>query len=106
VGAEQFANEQLRESWRSEKGMLVLKMWSDSHRETPLDIFVSEPFDFDGEYLAALRQEVAPGIVAPILQLETLLLMKLAAGRPKDLADIDELHLLYGRPSSYDREEE
>ena len=28
--------------------------------------------------------------------------MKRAAGRPLDLADIDELNLLHGRPSSYD----
>lgn len=105
VKAEQFADAALRSSWRTDKGMLVLKMWSDSHRETPLDIFVSEPFDFDVEYSAVLRQETAPGSHAPILQLETLLAMKKEAGRPKDLADIDELHLLYGRPSSYDREE-
>ena len=36
----------LRDEWRREKGMIVLKLWSDSHRRTPLDIFIYEPFDF------------------------------------------------------------
>lgn len=104
IKAEEFADPVLRSSWRTEKGMLVLKMWSDSHRETPLDIFVFEPFDFEIEYSAVLRQEIDLGNQAPFLQLETLLAMKKEAGRPKDLADVDELHLLYDRPSSYDRE--
>ena len=36
-----------RETWRREKSMLVLKLWSDIHRRTPLDVFVYEPFDFE-----------------------------------------------------------
>ena len=31
--------------------------------------------------------------------------MKKAADRPKDLADIDELSLLHGLPSNYDKTE-
>jgi hypothetical protein len=38
-----------------------------------------------------------------IVSLPTLLQMKKSAGRPKDLADIDELSLLHGLPSSYDK---
>lgn len=106
VKAEQFADEALRTSWRNDNGMIVLKMWSHRHRETPIDIFVTEPFDFEIEYAAVHRQELEAGCHAPILQLETLLAMKRGAGRPKDLADIDELHLLYGKPSSYDREQQ
>ena len=45
VTAEDFADANQREIWRREKGMRVLKMWSDTHRETPLDIFTYEPFD-------------------------------------------------------------
>ena len=32
VTPEQFADPDLRESWRSEKNMFVLRMWSDEHR--------------------------------------------------------------------------
>lgn len=102
ITAEQFADAGLRESWRAEKGMLVLKFWSDRHRETRLDVFNHEPFPFDEELRRSTRQEIAPGLLAPVVTLDTLLAMKRAAGRGKDLADIDELHLAHGRPSSYD----
>jgi predicted nucleotidyltransferase len=104
ISAEQFADPALRAAWRDEKGMKVLKFWSDQHRETPLDVFVTEPFDFPTEYAAADVRETLPGLAIRIVSLPTLLAMKKAAGRPKDLADIDELGLLYGKSSSYDRE--
>jgi len=34
--------------------MQVLQLWCDAHRETPIDIFVTEPFPFDDEYNCAL----------------------------------------------------
>jgi len=46
ITAEQFADPALRQQWREEKRMLVLKFWSDAHRETPVDVFIYEPFDF------------------------------------------------------------
>jgi len=103
VGSNEFADKETRESWIRDKGMIVLKMWSDLHAETPVDIFVREPFDFDSEYALALWQELAENLRVPILRIETLLQMKREAARPKDLADLDELNLLYGNPSSYDR---
>lgn len=103
ITAAQFADPALRESWRRDKGMLVLKFWSDQHRETMLDVFVTEPFPFDEELRRSTREEVAPGLLAPVVTLDTLLEMKRGAARPKDLADIDELNLAHGRPSSYDR---
>lgn len=85
--------------------MQVLNFWNDQHRETPLDIFVTEPFDFADEYDNAEVREVAPGLTVRIVSLATLLTMKRVAHRPKDLADIDELSLLHGLPSSYDEPE-
>ena len=43
---EDFANPEMRESWRQTKGMITLKLWSDQHQRTPVDIFFYEPFDF------------------------------------------------------------
>ena len=103
ITAEQFSDPALRESWQLDKGMLVLKFWSDLHKETRLDVFVTEPFPFEDERRHAVPREVVPGLLAPVVGLETLLEMKRAANRPKDLADIDELNLLYGKTSSYDR---
>jgi predicted nucleotidyltransferase len=86
-----FADAATRERWRVEKNMIVLKLWSDEHRRTPVDIFVYEPFDFAAEFARAGRLEVCPGVQAPVVTLETLLKMKRAAGRPQDLTDIEEL---------------
>ena len=88
---EEFANAETREDWRRNKGMIVLKLWSDEHRRTPVDIFVYEPFDFVAESKIATALEVCPGVVAQVVSLETLLKMKRAAGRPQDLLDIEEL---------------
>ena len=91
VTAEQFADPEQRESWRREKGMLVLKLWSDAHRRTPIDVFVYEPFDFADEWQRAPRFEWGEGLHVPVVSLPTLLAMKREAGRPQDLADIDAL---------------
>jgi len=88
---EDFANPALREDWRRNKGMITLKLWSDEHQRTPVDIFVYEPFDFAKERAIATTLEVCPGLPAYVVSLETLLKMKREAGRPQDLVDIDEL---------------
>jgi hypothetical protein len=36
VSPEEFSNQQLRETWRKEKEMVVLKLCSDLHRRTPV----------------------------------------------------------------------
>ena len=43
VSVEEFADPGMRARWREEKGMLVLKLWSDAHARTPIDIFIYEP---------------------------------------------------------------
>jgi len=105
ITAEQFAQPEERLRLIEEKRMEVLNFWSDEHRETALDIFVSEPFDFVEEYAKAETREISPGLSVRIVTLGTLFEMKHAAGHPKNLADIDELSLLHGLPSSYDKPE-
>ncbi len=91
VRPDEFAHAETRENWRVTKQMIVLKLWSDEHRRTPIDIFVYEPFVFDEELKHANAMEVCPGIIAPVVSLPTLLQMKRSAGRPQDLIDITEL---------------
>lgn len=91
VTAEQLADPILRESWRSGKNMLVLQLWSDLHRQTPIDIFVFEPFPFDEAYRRATEFEVAKDFWVPVVPLDRLLQMKTSAGRPQDLHDIEQL---------------
>jgi predicted nucleotidyltransferase len=95
ITATQFGHAQTRDSFRHEKGMIVLKFWSDRHRETPLDVFVTEPFNFDDEYREAKIDRIADDLDVRILRIETLLEMKRAAARPQDLADVSELEFLH-----------
>jgi hypothetical protein len=94
VTPEQFADPATREKWRSEKNMLVLQLWSDAHRATPVDVFITEPFPFIEEQSRAPQFEVAPGLWAPFVSKETLLKMKQAAGRPQDIEDVRRLNRL------------
>jgi hypothetical protein len=91
VTPEQFADASNRETWRTEKNMTVLRLWSDLHRRTPVDVFVYEPFNFAEEYTAAKWEEVSTDLKAPVVRCDTLLAMKRVAARPQDLADIAEL---------------
>ncbi len=48
--------------------MVVFPLHSDRHPETRIDLFVSEPFDFDLEYDQALVGEILPGLQARFVQ--------------------------------------
>jgi|SRR5690242_422409 len=86
-----FADAAARERWRRDKNMIVLKLWSDQHQRTPVDIFIYEPFDFAPEWARAEQFEISPRIFAPVVTLNTLLQMKREADRPQDREDIQEL---------------
>lgn len=91
ITPEQFANAELRQKWITEKGMTVLNFHSDLHRLTPVDIFVTEPFDFDKEYNSALLGEVSRSLFVRFVSIPTLIAMKKVANRPLDAVDIQHL---------------
>lgn len=90
-----LADPRQRRQWIETKGMTVLNFHSDAHRDTPVDVFVTEPFDFEEEYDAAMVVEIAPGRPVRIVRLATLLRLKDEAGRPQDIADAAELRHLH-----------
>ena len=94
VTAADFANDDLRERWRADKGMVVLQFFSDQHRATRVDVFAHAPFNFDEEYAKAMCEEVQDGVPVPFVALQTLIGMKEEAGRTKDLDDVESLRLL------------
>jgi len=98
VTAERLASDNQRNRRVAERGMVVLNLQSDRHSETPIDIFVKEPFDFDAEYAAALVVEIAPGVQSRTVGLKALIRLKQQAGRPQDLADVAELRSIHGGP--------
>ncbi len=63
--ADDFSEASNRARWKREKGMFVLQFHSDLHRQTRVDVFVEEPFDFDVEYTAAFQGEIAPELLVP-----------------------------------------
>jgi len=91
VTGEQFADPEQRQSWIDNKGMQVLQLWSDAHRETPIDIFVTEPFPFEEEYQRALIKPLYGEIEVRFVSIPTLIRMKQLADRPQDHIDIENL---------------
>ena len=71
--------------------MIVFQLFSDSHLETPIDVFVSIPFDFDRQWGRAARLPVLGGEEASVVPVDELLAMKQSAGRDQDLLDIKKL---------------
>lgn len=91
INADAFAQPEQRQRWREDKGMQVLNFHSDAFLGTSVDVFVYEPFDFAHEYEVAMRGELLPGIQVRFVSIPTLIRMKQAAGRPRDLDDIQHL---------------
>ena len=93
VAASQFADPEQRESWIRDKGMRVFQLWSDEHVETPIDIFVDEPFPFDEEYGRALTKPLYGTIEVRFVSIPTLIRMKEEADREQDRIDIEHLRM-------------
>lgn len=74
--------------------MRVLNFYSDRHRETSVDIFATEPIDFEKEYAAAVSGEIGPGVRVRFVTIATLIAMKQLADRPHDRDDIQHLRWL------------
>ncbi len=89
-----FADADKRRAWSSEKGLTVFSLFSAEHKATEIDLFLECPFDFEKEYPAALRQELDTGESLWFVSRAELIRMKRAAGRPRDLQDIERLETL------------
>ncbi len=91
ITSREFADKKKRKMWIGKKNMRALQFYSDKHKETSVDILVDEPFAFNTEYEKALIKVLGGDVDVRFVTLGTLLKMKKLAGRPKDLADIDDL---------------
>lgn len=90
----EFADSDRRREWIEEKEARVFGLFSDDHPSVRVDLFLEEPFDLEEILERARREEVAAGVEVPFLGLEDLIRMKLSAGRPRDLDDVEKLRLL------------
>lgn len=94
VTGDQFADARQRKDWIKNKRMQVLNFHHGRNHQMPVDVFVTEPFDFDREYKSAIRGTLAPGVTVRFVSIPTLIKMKKLANRPKDLDDIEHLRTL------------
>jgi hypothetical protein len=89
----QFADQAIREAWIREKNMVVFSLFNAQTPGFILALFVREPKSFD--LLYANRKVVeADGLVIPLCGIQDLIEMKIEAGRPKDLLDVETLKLI------------
>lgn len=95
VPFEAFAQREARESWLREKGLTVFSLWSPACPTLEIDLFVSEPFDFEAVYARALRVPLEKS-EATVVALDDLIAMKRQVGRPRDQEDVAALEALKG----------
>jgi hypothetical protein len=93
VTIEEFLDSTTREKWAREKGMIVLNFFSEKQDPCAIDLFIREPFPFDETFAKAVPSAVN-GVPFRYVDLNTLIQMKRAAGRPVDLEDVRQLEHL------------
>lgn len=91
VRAEDFADEDVRASWREDKGLTVFSLWSPSFPGTEVDLFVEEPFDFGEAWSRRLDALLEDGTTVHAVGIGDLRALKASVGRPKDMDDIAQL---------------
>jgi plastocyanin domain-containing protein len=93
VKTEDFADPLQRKHWIAEKEMTVFTFYHPERPISEIDVFVREPLEFD-----VLERELvwirARDVAIPVVSLHHLKMLKRAAGRPQDLADIEALEEL------------
>ena len=87
VPAAQFADPEIRNDWTTNRHMIVFQLWKPKAPQLRLDVFTTEPFDFEDAWKRRVEAQIG-GETVPIVPLAELLAMKREAGRPKDLEDI------------------
>jgi hypothetical protein len=90
VPVEQFADAAARESWLREKGLTVFSLWSERFPGLEVDLFVSEPLDFEEAHARAVNVRL-DSTTATVVSLEDLLALKREAGRAIDHEDVKAL---------------
>lgn len=93
VKAAQFADPETRRDWTTNRHMIVFQLWKPKAPQLRLDVFTTEPFDFEDAWNRRVEAKIS-GETVPIVPLAELLAMKREAGRPKDLEDIRVLEAI------------
>lgn len=90
----EFADESKREEWIKEKGMIVFSFWKSDDPLKLLDVFVSNPINYEEMDKEKVIKKAA-GLEIPIPSIRHLIQLKKMAGRPEDLRDIELLNKIH-----------
>ena len=90
VPMDHFADPGKRRQWQEERNMLVFSLWHPEQQSFKVDLFLSEPFDFEIAYQKRLTLDLGKAR-ASVVSLNDLITMKEVAGRSQDLADLEIL---------------
>lgn len=96
VRAESLADPASREAWIRDENLTVFSMWSQEHPTLEVDLFVTEPFDFETVYARALRVPLER-TSATVISRDDLIAVKKRVGRHKDVEDVNALEALDDR---------
>ncbi len=89
-----FADARKRRHWKEERNMEAFSLRSERFPMVPVDLLVTEPFDFDDAWEMSVDADLGGGGTVRIVGLRTLIRMKEAVGRPQDLEDASYLRAL------------
>lgn len=90
VPMQAFFDPDQRRRWIEEKKLVVFSLWHPAMPGFQLDLFASEPFDFEATYSRAARVRLDT-TEAMVVSLSDLTAMKRRVARPQDLADVAAL---------------
>ena len=93
VAAKDFVDEATRRSWIRERNLQVFSLHDPEDPLREVDLFAESPLPFDDLYAESTVVDLG-GVGVRVASIQHLVAMKLAAGRPQDLADVDALRAL------------
>ena len=79
-----------RREWQSVRNMQVFSFWDSTNTRPTVDVMLESPVPFEDLWAAASVMNIA-GHEVRVASIEHLILMKTAAGRAQDLADVARL---------------
>jgi len=93
VDPRDFADRSVREGWIRNRGMQVFSMFDPSNPMRVVDLFVAHPVPFEELWSRSEEFELG-GTTVRVASIPDLIHLKRLAGRPQDLADIEQLETI------------
>jgi predicted nucleotidyltransferase len=90
VNPHEFISEEKRDEWIKEKGAVVFTFIDVKRPFKHIDIFLSNPIDFEEAYSRRELMTIG-GIKLGLISIDDLIKMKASTGRPRDKEDIYHL---------------